>query len=70
MCNGLSWAELLVCRQGVDPMYVWLPLTAVTATLPWHSRHAGAHFIDSAVGVPELQVQSCFHYPPAALSHS
>ncbi|BDA48868.1 probable vacuolar protein sorting-associated protein 13A at C-terminar half [Coccomyxa sp. Obi] len=42
--------------QGVDPMYVWLPLTAAKTSLPWHSRHSGVHFIESVAGVPELQV--------------
>lgn len=42
--------------QGVDPLYVWMPLTAAKTSLPWHSRHSGAHFIESVAGVPELQV--------------
>jgi hypothetical protein len=47
-----------MAAQGVDPMYVWVPLAAPAGTLPWSHRRAGAQFMEEDSGVPELQVHA------------
>jgi hypothetical protein len=37
-------------------MYVWLPLSAPSATFPWHGRRHSGHVVEQSHGVPELQV--------------
>ena len=46
----------LCATQGVDPMYVWVPLAAPAGIMPWAQRRAGAQFMEEDTGVPELQV--------------
>ena len=53
MLQGLPTMHTL---QGVDPMYVWLPLAAPAGSCPGATRRAARAVHGGGHGVPELQV--------------